>query len=322
MDSQNIITQESLLTGSDFEVLEASLDQAQTRSNEPDADVQCGVITDRGRHSSYKVQALLKTCIHGVLDAKSNKPASLIIVDYSLSNLKENGHYSSVTTIIDFKPYMEDEGLGDVDENPLDTPNVTAYAPFEKPERWDLTTAKKDSKHRFDSSIEPEYSGIKAVKISYTYETAISHEQRYFSQGLAGRHFIREGPAKNIADQVWWNLQHNFCQQSGVPLRFRTAILVTRHAEAANAKFQARFNIAVRGGIGKMMSDMINVFLRRNVPDKPVVFDPQIKLVGDKLEGIEPNADGVYELGHLAQGRELVKLCEVWGLNPLQMSQD
>lgn len=321
MDSGNIITQGNLIKGFDFEVREASLDKAQTRSDEPDADVRCSVITDRGRHSSHKVQALLKTCIHGVLDAKSNKPASLIIVDYSISSLNENGRYSSVTTSFDFKPYTEDElGLGDVEENPLYTPNVTAYAPFEKPLRWDPTTAKIDSTHKFEASMEPEYSGIKAGKIGYTYETASSHEHRYFSQGLAGRHFIREGPAKNIADQVWWNLQHNFSQQSGVPLKFRTAILVTRHAEAANAKFQARFDIAVRGGIGKTLSDLINLFLRRNVTDKPIVFDPQTKFMGDKLEGIEPNASGVYELGHLARGRELVKLCEVWGLSTLDIS--
>lgn len=321
MDSENVITQESLLKGFEFEVLEASLDVAQTRSDEPDADVQCSVITDRGRHSNYKVQALLKTCIHGVLDAKSNKPASLIIVDYSLSNLEENGRYTSVTTSFDFKPYTEDEdGLGDHEENPLDTPNVTAYAPFEKLVQWDKTTAKKDSKHKFDAAIEPECSGIKAGKIGYAYETSSSHDQRYFSQGLAGRHFIREDPAKNIADHVWWSLQHNFSQQSGVPAQFRIAILLTRRAEAANAKFQAHFNIAVRGGIGKWLSDLIDVFLRRNVPDKPVLFDPQIKFMGEKLEGVEPNADGIYELGHLARGRELVGLCEVWGLDPLLLS--
>lgn len=145
MDSGEFITQECLLHGFEFDVLEASLDEGQTRSNEPDADVQCSVITDRGRESHYKVQALLKTCIHGVLDTKSGTPASLIIVEYSLSNTKEKGRFSSATISFDFAPYVTDslglmveEGEG---SDSLDTPNIVAYAPFEKTARWDHSVA-------------------------------------------------------------------------------------------------------------------------------------------------------------------------------------
>ncbi|KFG80251.1 hypothetical protein MANI_011228 [Metarhizium anisopliae] len=316
MDS-NALGQENLLNGFEFDIFEASLDQGQTRSDEPDADAQCSVITDRGRHSKYKVQALLKTCIHGVLDATSKTPASLIIVDYFLSNLEEQGRYSSVTTTFDFEPHVQDElGLGDGHGNALDTPNIAAYAPFEAV-RWGQTTAQESSKHNLDASIEPEVEGAKAGKIGYAYESTTSHEQRYFTQGLAGRHYVPKGPARGVADQVWWNMQHNFSQHSGVPPHFRTAILLTRRAEAAEKKFIARFKIAVRGGFWMNMSALVDVFLRRSVQDRPVVFDPSIRFMGDRLDGIEPNADGVYELGRLAVGRELVKLTDIWGLSPL-----
>lgn len=321
----NRITQESLLNGVDFDVFDASLDEGQTRSNEPDADVRCTVFTDRGLHSKYKVQALLKTCIHGILDNESKIPASLIIVDYSLSNLEQQGRYTSVTTSFDFEPYVEDVlGLGDQQKNPLDTPNVIAYAPFETNPlapaiQWDQSTAQESSTHNPEVAIEPEVSGVKAGSIRYSYESSGSHEQRYFSQGLAGRHFMPAGPARNIAYHVWWNMQHNVSQASGLPPKFRTAMLVTRRVEAAESKFLVRFNIAVRGGFGMRLSALADLFLRRNKPDRPILFDPTTKPVGEKLDGLEPK-DGVYVLGHLAKGRELLRLSGVWGLAPLSQS--
>jgi len=50
------------------------------------------------------------------------------------------------------------------------------------------------------------------------------------------------------------------------------------------------------------------------------LFDPAVKLLGKKLDGLEPNEDGDYVLGHLAEGQELVKLSGVWGLTPLPKS--
>jgi hypothetical protein len=317
MDS-NAITQDRLLQGFDIDIFEASLDEGQTRANEPDVDLQSEVIKDQGLHSKYKIQALLKTCIHGIWDTESKTPTSLIVVDYSLKNLEEGGRFSSVTTGFEFEPYVEDSiGLGLVSKNPLDTPRVVALAPFETAVQWDNTTAKEDSKHTFDAAIEPEVHGVKAGKIGYSYEANRSHEQRYFSRGLAGRHFIQKGPARNIPFCVWWNLQHNFSQKDGVPPNFRTAFLVTRRTEAANSKFIARFSIAVRGGFGMALETLINFFLRRNIKTRPILFDPSIKLMGVKLDGIEVNNEGEYELGHLAEGTELVKLSEVWGLAPL-----
>ena len=99
-----------------------------------------------------------------------------------------------------------------------------------------------------------------------------------------------------------------------------TAILVKRRASSAGSEFLARFNIATRGGFGVQLSALVDRFLRRNRPDRPILFDPSISLVSEKLDGLEPNQEGVYVLGHLARGRELVKLCEVWGLGPLSQS--
>ena len=99
-----------------------------------------------------------------------------------------------------------------------------------------------------------------------------------------------------------------------------TAILVKRRAGSAGSKLLARFTLATRGGFGVQLSALVDRFLRRNSPDRPILFDPSIPLVGEKLDGLEPNREGQYVLGHLARGRELVKLCDVWGLSPLPQS--
>lgn len=96
-------------------------------------------------------------------------------------------------------------------------------------------------------------------------------------------------------------MQHNFSQESGVPPKFRTAILVTRQVVVAKAKFLARFTISVRGGIGMRLDNLVNRFLGRSIDNRPIVFDPEIKFMGDELNGIEPTDDGDYELGCLAE---------------------
>jgi hypothetical protein len=319
MESEDFITQESLVNGVNFSLLEASLEEGQTRSDDPLADLQSSVIIDRGRSSDYKVQALLKTCIHGVLDAGSNTPASLIIVDYSLFNLKENGRYSSATVNLDFSTCPSTNDGDDAEEGTsiLHTPNVVAYAPFDEPKRFATTTGQKESKHSVEADIEPEASGIKAGRVAYTHESTRSHEQKYFSQGTAGRNFMPQGPARHIAQRVWWNFQHDFSQKTGVPPHFRIAVLVTRPQAAAEEKFLVKFNIAVRGGIGLKWSEMVDKVLRRNGPERSYLFDPSSPLIGEPLDGLQPNTSGVYELGHLAKSRRITKLSYVWGLDPL-----
>jgi hypothetical protein len=319
LDSEDYITQESFVNGVNLSLLEASLEEGQTRSNDPVADLQSSVIIDRGRSSDYKVQALLKTCIHGVLDAGSNTPASLIIVDYSLFNLKENGRFSSATVTLDFSTCPSTSDGEDADEGPsiLHTPNVVAYAPFDEPQRYNTTTGQKESKHGVEADIEPEVGGFKAGRVGYSHESTRSHEQKYFSQGTAGRNFMPPGPARHIAQRVWWNFQHDFSQKSGISPHFRIAVLITRPQAAAEDKFLVKFNIVVRGGIGMKWSEMVDKLTRRNGPEKPYLFDPSSPVVGEPLDGLQPNDKGVYELGHLAKSRRITKLSYVWGLDPL-----
>jgi hypothetical protein len=306
MDDENIISEESFLKGFDFDVLEASQDEGQTRTN--DADTQSETLIDRGSHSKYKVQARLKTRIHGILDAASKTRASLIVIEYFVSNIEEEGRFSSVTTALDFAL----QGGGNI----LNTPNVMAYAPFIKPRRWEKTIGTKDNHRNFEASLEPEVPVVgKLGRLAYTNDRGISHEQQYFTQGMANRNYLKDKDARNIANRVWWNLQHNFSQTSGVPPNFRTAVLVTMPTDA---KFTLKCHIEVRGGFGMTLSNLKDTFLRQNLPEMPFVFDPtQQGLKGDRLEGLGPNDQGVYELGQLADDKELVKLTEVWGLDPL-----
>jgi hypothetical protein len=191
-----------------------------------------------------------------------------------------------------------------------------AYAPFVKPRRWDETVATEDDGSNFEASLGLEVPAVaKLGKFAYTKDKGSSHEQKYFTQGTAGRNYMKDKDARNIANRVWWNLQHNFSQMTGVPPVIRTAVLVTMPTDV---KFTMKCEIEVRGGFGKTMSSLKDTFLRRNLPEIPFLFDStQQGLKGDKLEGLDPNDQGVYELGHLANDINLVKLTEVWGLDPL-----
>ncbi|KAI1329508.1 hypothetical protein F5Y16DRAFT_366200 [Xylariaceae sp. FL0255] len=316
----NTITQDNFLKGIEIDLFEASLDEGQTRSDEPDVDLQSEIIQDQGVHSKYKIQALLKTCVHGIWDATSKTPTSLLVVEYSVHNLENQGRCSSVTTRFEFAPYLEDRIGLPLTPEPLDTPSVKAWAPFATAREWDQTTATKENNHHFTANLEPSVQDTTMGNLTYDGEHNSSHEQRYFSRGVAGRHFIKKGTARGVPFCVWWNLQHNFSQKSGVPPTFRTAILLTRRAEAAKSKFISRFNIAVRGGFGMALMTLINRFLRRSDKPRPILFDPSIKFMGEKLNGLVANQEGEYELGHLAEGDELVKLSYVWGLSPFPVA--
>ena len=113
----NGVTQESLLQGFGIDVFDVSLDERRSQLHQHDS-YESGpealenyrpVFTDRGLHSNYKTQAVLKTCVYGIMDTKTKTPASLNIVDYALSHLGEKGSYTSVKTTFEFEPYAVDE---------------------------------------------------------------------------------------------------------------------------------------------------------------------------------------------------------------------
>jgi len=142
MPSQNDLHQ-----GIELDIFEASLNEGTIRErNDPADEIQRTVITDRGLTTPYKIQALLRACVQGKLDEETNTPASLIIVDYSLKNLKEGSCFTSVQTSFTFMEYGKP---GDSEE--VASPSVVAYAPFEEEVRFNTTTADETTRKKKSS---------------------------------------------------------------------------------------------------------------------------------------------------------------------------
>jgi hypothetical protein len=298
-------SQDDLSQGLEMEMdlFEASLDEGTIRQrNDPYNEIQRSVITDRGLTSPYKIQALLKACIHGTMDHETKKPASLILVDYKLLNTKEGSYFASVTTRFTFS---EHENTNSGNENLVAAPSVVAYAPFEEPVRFNETTGDVTRHSKLDVAMRPGIKGMSVGEIDFSKEKGSSHEQRYFDQGVASRNFDAHGRANS----VWWNLIQNRSQKVGIPPTFGVAILVERENDL---KFEAGFNIAVRGGFGVAANNLEDKWLRRTTVDDPIIFDPSCPPFGD-LQGIDRT-----ELGKLKEGLRLNSLSKVCGLKDLE----
>ena len=91
--------------------------------------------------------------------------------------------------------------------------------------------------------------------------------------------------------------------------QFRVAILVERKSDA---KFQAEFKIAAKGGFGYRVQELKDKWLYKTAIDDPVIFNPSKKPVGD-LEGIDAS-----QLGKLKKRERLEVLSYVPGLEILE----
>ncbi|WAO96318.1 Hypothetical protein NCS54_01398700 [Fusarium falciforme] len=291
-------TQDELTRGIKQDIFQASLDEAIIRErNDPLDPIQRSVITDRGATSDYKVQALLRACIHGRMDGASSSPASLIVLDYQLQSLKQDSIFTSVTTSFTFSEHP------DTSEESKALPSVIAYAPFERPVKLNQSTATEGKTTTTQFSISPQVKGISLGNFTLGRDKTSSHEQKYFEQGRAGRHYDHGRP-----NLVWWNLVHNRSQGSEVTPQFRVAILIERKG---SAKFQADFKIAASGGFGYKIQELKNRWLYKTAIDDPVIFDPEKDPMGD-LEGVDAN-----ELGKLRKRERLEVLSYFPGLEIL-----
>jgi hypothetical protein len=239
------------------------------------------------------------------MNGESSDPASLIIVDYQLQSLKDSSVFTSVTT--SFK-YSECSGAQNPAPQEKCSPNVIAYAPFERPVKFNQTTATEGHTNSSQLEIAPEVKGIKIGSLQFGHGSSSEHEQKYFERGRAGRHFEH-----GKATLVWWNLVHNTNQGAEITPQFRIAMLVERKS---NSKFQAEFNIAARGGFGYKIQELKDKWLYKTAMDDPVIFDPTRPPMGE-LEGIVAS-----ELGKLKKRERLESLAFVPGLEVLESKSD
>jgi hypothetical protein len=303
--------------GISLDLFEASLDEGVVRrTNNPAEQIQRMVITDRSPTSLYKVQVLLAACVHGHMDEEKTKPASLILVDYNLNATAEGAVFTSVGTCFEFSDYQPRDGTGGGNNVAKASPEVVAYAPFKEPKRFNESTVDQSKNTTPSAEFSPQFAGAGAGKIGYSSEKTVTHTQRCFDQGMAGRDYDGERPYR-----VWWSLTQNRSQNLGISPKLRLAMLVER---MSYAKFQAVFKIAPRGGLGYTLDELKEKWLRRTTYDDPVIFDPQAPPMLGELEDEliaveavkreEDNSITAGVFGKLKKRERLEGLSYVWGL--------
>lgn len=278
----------------------AVLGEGEVREKNLPGEIQRVVITDRGPGSPYKLQAILRSCIHGRWSKDSNQLVSLIVVEYTMVILDDakGARFSSMTTKFSFNDH-------DVSKPSL--PSVVGYAPFRESARWNRTTGEKGASSESKLSLAPEAQGFKAGEVSYTHGDSSSYAQQYFDRGVASFEYA----ADRRASGIWWNMSQNRSQDHGIPVKFSVAMLVERQS---HEKFQAEFQLSAKGGFGYKIEHWKNRFIRGTESDDPIIFDPQAKPFGAVFKGATVDPE---ELGSLLEGDKLAGLIHVEGLHPI-----
>lgn len=275
--------------------------EVRTRQKYP-GQVQRAVITDRSK-GPYKIQAVLRSCVHGQWDSASNRPTSLIVVDYQLVTLPEGTRFSSMYTRFTFS----DDGTA-----APSSPEVKGFGPFKETARFNISTEGQTDSSGFVANASPEFTGSKAGNLSYNKGGERKKDRLYFDRGVGGLEYAGD----QRAHAVWWNISQNRSQDNGIPINFRVAMLVERKSLA---KFKATFEITAHGGLGYFKEKMIDKFVRKTDIDDDIIFDPAAEPFGNDLEDAEGNTvqvDGT-QLGLLTKGQRLIGLTKVEGLSSL-----
>ena len=304
------MSQEALLNGAplSFTLLEEhnppeAIDGETKTYNVPADQLQREVVTYRDVTSDFSVSVQMPLCVHGWESAEKKQAMSLMVFDYRLVYTKRDHFVKSVKTeyLFDEAAFPAEAGSG---EGPA-SPSVVAYAPFETPMEWNKTEGEVKNQAHADAKIGINY-GVNA-ELSAGGEREISHTQKFFTRGQAGRRFNNR---TRRWEGVFWFLQQNESQGDGVPSTFCVAILLKR---ASNANFKATFSIRAEAGRwADWKTGCKRIFSKKE--DDPVNFGPQIEAKGRKWE-THKDKISLDNLGLLEKDGKLTELVKVWGLD-------
>ena len=271
--------------------------------NDPPNQIQREVVTYRDVTSDFSISVQMPLCVHGWENPEKKQAMSLMVFDYRLIYTKRDHFVKSIKTA-----YLFDEAAFPAEarsrEGPA-SPSVVAYAPFETPMEWNKTEGEiKDQAHA-DAKIGVDYGA--SAELSAGGEREISHTQKFFTRGQAGRKFNNR---TRRWEGVFWFLQQNESQGDGGPSTFSVAILLKR---ASNANFKATFSIRAEAGRwADWKSGYKRIFSKKE--DDPVNFDPQTEAKGHKW-AINKGEISLDNLGLLEKDGKLTELVKVWGLD-------
>ncbi|KAF7550313.1 hypothetical protein G7Z17_g5798 [Cylindrodendrum hubeiense] len=214
--------------------------------NDPASPVQRKTLIDR-HHSSCDVQAHLVGVVHGWM-TPNTEPATLLVMEFGFLSLKLSRRIKGAKISLSF-----------AEQRRTPHPEIIGIAPEGKFQFYPSTTT-EERISGYDSSL-----AGGSINISAAWERNVISETRH-SATIVGS--TRSGQDWGADDGVTWTIIENSTLRSGVPSRFRAAILLKRRGHES---FSADINIEtdVSGFSFRGLQDS----LLEN-EDDPIIFDP------------------------------------------------
>ncbi|KAI8960597.1 hypothetical protein F5Y11DRAFT_349321 [Daldinia sp. FL1419] len=214
------------------------------------------------KRPAFRVSCTAKTIIHGTLDDVHNKPATLLIYDFSFFSYRST-RIKEANIHLEFKPKKG------VQNNSW--PTVRKVAPFAK--HVMMQTSQTETHKLFaDGSVgggvalnvEGKLGFEKSIEKTTAHAAEITGDMPFDDWG---NHF-----------EAHWSLKENDSQNSGIVALFRTCILLERNDdEEFECIPQIEAKPSFKAWIGSLISS--------RTPDDPIVFDPSYEPY-NTLEGL------------------------------------
>ncbi|KAK5997910.1 hypothetical protein PT974_00276 [Cladobotryum mycophilum] len=298
-----------------YEDLDPDFDQslgAFKTSNPTDNRYQRQFIRISKQRSEFKKTVELVLCVHGWKRPDKKEPMTLIILGVYLKCHAKNFRYQSVRIGLSF----HEDDKADPSKAVEASPQVVAYAPFVREQRWNVTSSSNEDAHSYGASL----GGGQFVTLDANAkkEASVSYTRKHFDKGTADR-LYDENTGRVYG--VEWYCEQNQLEQYGVEPHFHLAVLVDRKHDANNnpVTYSAIFDMKIEAGFAHdFRQEIRRLFRLRKPEDDPIYFDPSreepqvhgLDGVGKKLlEKIK-----IDNLGELAEGEELSQLLNIPGM--------
>jgi hypothetical protein len=282
------------------------------------------IIKDDGKDKDYKVLVRRMMAIDGladssVTDESKKQRMTLLVFDYDATCKATDGRYSQIRTWLDF------EDLATTPEDDRAVPTVVAWGPFAVPQRWNENNP--DVVRTKGGGAELGASYIANAKLHGEMENQVTSKKRCFDSGMTEKRTSNRPYIYRI-NGVTWVLQENKDLELGTPPQFRTAVLLKRKTDSP---FNITFNFRCRAGIlQNIKNEVLSWFscgpntpsVRQYTPmPEPRLFDEDDPQCQELLAEVVKPEIGRDNLNKLRNGKDLVKLTHVWGLEPIPKSE-
>ncbi|CEI70518.1 unnamed protein product [Fusarium venenatum] len=251
--------------------------------NDPRYPFQRRNIVDRVS-SSYAIKSRLIGAVHGYISARTEQPASLLVLSFRFLPYKRNVRIKSVNITVEFE--------GDDDD-----PAVAAIAPDDKVNVFENIT---EETTRNGIGINTGNAGI-----GLNAELGLNWERTIVAQGssavvLPGYKSVK---SKSVGEPnvVNWNIVEDPIVKAGVPPYLQTAILLERSTDKI---FKANINVKadLSGFSFRNLQDGI-----LESEDDPVIFDPSAyPLMPSELRDVDIHSLGSIDLSQLYRVRNVI----------------